>query len=88
MRDERTCPHPEVFNPTRYLDTEGRLRESDPSDAAFGFGRRICPGRYFAVDTIWVAMVHILATFDIEKARDKTGKVIEPSGECTFGLVV
>ena len=88
MRDEDVCPHPEVFNPTRYLDGEGRLSETDPSEAVFGFGRRICPGRYFAADTIWIAMAHILATFDIEKAIDKDGKEIEPSGEYTAGILV
>ena len=90
LHDENICPNPEIFEPTRYLTADGKLNTgiTDPSEAVFGFGRRICPGRYFALDTVWIAIAHILATFDIQKPLDKSGRVIDPSGEYTPGILM
>ncbi|KZT03180.1 cytochrome P450 [Laetiporus sulphureus 93-53] len=48
-RDAVTYPDPEAFNPDRFRedadDTDGIL---DPHIYTFGFGRRICPGRWLA----------------------------------------
>jgi hypothetical protein len=38
----------------------------------------ICPGRYLANDTVWIAIARILAVFTISKAKDANGNVIEP----------
>ncbi|ETW78619.1 cytochrome P450 monooxygenase 85 [Heterobasidion irregulare TC 32-1] len=50
LHNETTYPEPDLFSPQRFLNAA-----STPSfpDAAFGFGRRIYPGRY--IDT-WHAM--------------------------------
>lgn len=38
--------HPERFRPERFLTPEGAMNPKVPdTDAAFGYGRRICPGR-------------------------------------------
>lgn len=50
----------------------------DPRVAAFGFGRRVCVGRHMAYDSMWMAIVSTLATFDIEKAKDESGAPITP----------
>ncbi|KAJ7076205.1 hypothetical protein B0H15DRAFT_893540, partial [Mycena belliarum] len=42
---------------------------------------RACPGRHLAVSSVWTTAVAILATFNINKAVDETGRVIEPTGE-------
>ncbi len=39
---------------------------------------RICPGRFFAMDSLWISVASILATFNIEKAKDEQGRDIEP----------
>ena len=39
---------------------------------------RICPGRYLAFDTLWIFVASTLAVYDIRKAVDGEGKVIEP----------
>lgn len=44
---------------------------------AFGYSRRICPGRYFAQDILFLAVSNLLAIFTIEKAVDKNGRAIE-----------
>lgn len=38
----------------------------------------VCPGRYFAADTLWITLAHILAVYDLKKAKDSDGNVIEP----------
>ncbi|KAJ6466567.1 cytochrome P450 [Mycena vitilis] len=75
-RDESIYPNPEEFNPERFLTADGQYREVDDV-LAFGFGRRICPGRYTADASVWAAIVSILASFDIAKAKDATGQEIE-----------
>ncbi len=49
----------------------------DPQDVAFGFGRRVCPGRYMAYDTMWIAITTLLMCAEICPAKDGAGKEIE-----------
>lgn len=90
LHDEKMYPNPEVFDPTRWLTPDGQLvkMNPDPLDLSFGFGRRICPGRHFAYDTIFIAVAHMLATFEITKAIDADGNTITPKGEYTTGLIM
>ena len=89
LHDENTYPKPDVFDPTRYLMSDGSLNKDAPrpEDTAFGFGRRRCPGRHLATESMWTVISHILATLKIEKARDASGKILEPSGEYSSGLI-
>ncbi|KAJ3516119.1 hypothetical protein NLJ89_g1327 [Agrocybe chaxingu] len=48
---------------------------------------RICLGRYMAFSSVWINVASILATFNISKAIDADGKVIEPSHEYSSSLV-
>jgi cytochrome P450 len=79
QHDEEVNPDPFAFRPESFLK-DGKLdpRVQDPEIAAFGLGRRICPGRYMALDSVWITVVSILGMFSIEKAIDEDGKVIEP----------
>ncbi|TFK73206.1 cytochrome P450 [Pluteus cervinus] len=74
MRDEESYPEPEAFRPERYLKPDGTLdaRQSDRV-LAYGFGRRACPGKDLASESFWLGIAHILASFDIAKAKDKEG---------------
>ncbi|KAF9463660.1 cytochrome P450 [Collybia nuda] len=66
LRDERVYPEPLEFKPERFLNAPGSEVPPDPATlGAFGFGRRICPGRHFALETLWLAMACILARFEI-----------------------
>ena len=88
LRDERLYPEPELFKPDRFM-RDGHLNPDVPnaSIAAFGFGRRVCPGRYMAYDSMWIAMASILATLDLKPAMDETGKPILPREDYGQGLV-
>lgn len=70
---------PERFDPTRYLTTDGHLKSDAMQDNSkyFGFGRRICPGRFFANDSLWAAAAVILSAFRFEMAKDSFGNEIE-----------
>ncbi|KAF8218550.1 cytochrome P450 [Tricholoma matsutake] len=89
LHDEKVYPEPFEFKPERFMK-DGKLDPSirDPAHAAFGFGRRICPARYMAFSAIWIAIASLIAAFDIKKAVDENGEVIEPSQEYLSALVV
>ncbi|EKM48686.1 uncharacterized protein PHACADRAFT_154991 [Phanerochaete carnosa HHB-10118-sp] len=89
LHDEEQFPNPDVFNPNRFLDSDGHLLKHlvNTVSNAFGFGRRICPGRYFALDVVWLTVANVLATFKIEKPFDEMGNVVEPSGEFISGFI-
>lgn len=82
LHDENIYPDPFEFNPDRFINSEtGDIDYSkarDPMHACFGFGRRICPGRFMAFEALWLAIASLIAVFDIEKPKEK---VTLPSGE-------
>ncbi|KAJ7164332.1 cytochrome P450 [Mycena filopes] len=87
LHNEDVYPDPEAFKPERFL-LDGHLNPAVPDpDAAFGFGRRLCPGRHMATASLWSCIASILATFDITKALDEQGHEIEPSYEFESGFI-
>ncbi|KAJ7607912.1 cytochrome P450 [Roridomyces roridus] len=88
LHDEIVYPDPYIFNPERFL-LDGKLNSSVQwPDAAFGFGRRICPGRHMAKSSIWIGIASILAAFDITKEVGQDGQVVEPSYEYFAAMVL
>lgn len=82
LHDESRYPNPDNFDPSRFLTNDGQLDRSVPDPIeAFGFGRRICPGRHFVTDAAWIAIAYLLSAYSIEKLVDDAGNVVEPSGE-------
>ncbi|KAI3614000.1 cytochrome p450 [Moniliophthora roreri] len=68
LHDEATYgPHPNIFDPSRFLTEDGSLNTAipDPSTSVFGFGRRICPGRHLAVSTTFATIAYVLQCFEI-----------------------
>jgi cytochrome P450 len=88
LHDENRYPEPFRFNPDRHMKN-GKLNDDvlDPASATFGYGRRICPGRFVATSSVWITLASILAVFDITKPVDKYGRAIEPSDEGLAGLM-
>jgi hypothetical protein len=82
-------PDPEVFNPSRYLTSEGALNPSvrDPRIACFGFGRRICPGIHVADASLFAMVSTLLATVDIIRAKDANGNEVVPEVDVTTGIL-
>jgi len=65
--DPSRYPSPETFNPSRFLETPNHKAERDPRDFTFGYGRRICPGRYVADNALFITIAQSLAVFKFEK---------------------
>ena len=49
---------------------------------------RICVGKYLAEASVWIAMVTMLAVFNINKAKDESGREIEIVPEFTPGVIM
>ncbi|KAJ7484409.1 cytochrome P450 [Mycena latifolia] len=75
LHDEEIFPEPFKFRPDRYLTDD---RAGSTVAAAFGFGRRICPGMHIAENSVFIAIATMLCVFRISKAVDEHGKDIEP----------
>ncbi|KAJ4478446.1 cytochrome P450 [Lentinula aciculospora] len=54
---------PREFIPERFMDS--LVSTIDPAAYAFGFGRRYCPGRFLADNSVSIMISTILAAFDI-----------------------
>jgi cytochrome P450 len=83
-QEENVGPHPDRFIPERFLPGGGATLGT--ADVAFGYGRRICPGRFMGRATSWIAIASVLAAFDIFPALDEHGKEIIPEEIYLAGL--
>ncbi|CAG8889899.1 unnamed protein product [Penicillium egyptiacum] len=59
----------------------------DPSEIAFGYGRRSCAGRFFADQSVYITVFQLLAAFDIRKAKDVHGNEIPVVLKAIPGMV-
>jgi len=83
LHDEDTYEDPMTFWPERF---DGRFPDiKDPRSFVFGFGRRLCPGRHLAANSVFIAMACLLSTFDFSKARDVNGTEIDPPIDYSLG---
>ncbi|KAI0767399.1 cytochrome P450, partial [Fomes fomentarius] len=87
MHDPEVFEDPETFRPERYIK-DGALNPSvrDPAAFTFGFGRRICPGRYFAEAAMFINVAAALHVFDISPPLDERGNVIRIVPKMTDGI--
>ncbi|QRV73455.1 cytochrome P450 family protein [Ceratobasidium sp. AG-Ba] len=67
-RDVKLYQDPETFNPNRFLDP------NVPPPPIFGWGRRKCPGMYFAESLVFVCIASILAGFNIKSSEETQGR--------------
>ncbi|PBK98045.1 hypothetical protein ARMGADRAFT_903194, partial [Armillaria gallica] len=62
-RDPDTFKDLDRCIPEHFLKN-GILCEDVP-DLMWGFGRRMCAGRVFAESTLWIAVSHVLAVYNL-----------------------
>ncbi|KLO13195.1 cytochrome P450 [Schizopora paradoxa] len=90
-RNEAEYPDATRFLPERFLkDLVHPLNFSAISEGhyAFGFGRRVCPGKLFAAQTVWIGIVRLIWAFNFTHARDENGETIPViAGNSTSGVV-
>ncbi|KZV94234.1 cytochrome P450 [Exidia glandulosa HHB12029] len=72
------------FRPQRHLDDDGNLDRTvftghDDQHGSFGFGRRICIGRHFAADTLFITCATILWACNLKPETLESGAAAMPS---------
>ncbi|KAJ3761410.1 cytochrome P450 [Lentinula raphanica] len=84
-----------LFRPERHLDKDGKFnqaafpRTKNEGHNTFGFGRRICVGRYLAVNSLFLSMASILWFFDIKPPVNDDGSPVKLTEDTiNEGLVV
>lgn len=83
LHDPIAYPDPEAFRPERFLAPDGTLIEDPLLTSAFGWGRRLCPGRFLADSTAWAVVASVLSAFNVSKAKDAEGREISVDTEFT-----
>ncbi|KIM91461.1 hypothetical protein PILCRDRAFT_647 [Piloderma croceum F 1598] len=86
MTKRNIYPEPSLFSPERWIMKDDQKEPRHPSKVTFGFRRRICPSKELAEDSIYIIVVSILATLNVQKAKDAQGKPITPHGRNCKGL--
>jgi len=85
--NEEKYPNPSEFDPDRFLNPNGTLTD-DTVSVVWGFGRRICPGRYLGEASLWSAMACLLAVFKFSKTKDETGRENEINPQWKAGITM
>ena len=69
LHDPAIYPEPDAFRPERFLNPDCSLRDDPLLSSAFGYGKRICPGRHFVDATLFIYVASMLSVFHIETAQ-------------------
>lgn len=83
LHDPEVYKNPLAYEPERFLEPRN---EPEPEDV-WGYGRRICPGRFLASESLYLTVARTLAAFTISKGVDENGKEIDVELKHTPGLV-
>ncbi|RDB17752.1 hypothetical protein Hypma_001133 [Hypsizygus marmoreus] len=89
LHDEKLFPNSHIFDPQRFIGADGEVCVGplDPTAFAFGYGRRICPGRHLADVSLWITISSILTVFDITPSIDENGHTIEVTPQFVSGVI-
>ncbi|KAI0751762.1 cytochrome P450 [Daedaleopsis nitida] len=89
MHDPEVYESPDEFRPERFI-RDGKINQDmrSPLSFIFGFGRRICPGRYFALAGLFIQAASVLHVFDIGPPLDEAGRPIMVDSTMTDGFLV
>jgi hypothetical protein len=90
LHDPAVYPEPLKFYPDRFMDEKGGSGPAAPHDhvnVAFGYGRRICPGRFMADAQLWISIACILSAFEILPGVDETGQYIKTEAAFASGMI-
>ncbi|KAL1721430.1 cytochrome P450 [Schizophyllum commune] len=81
--DERVYSEPWKFDPDRYLPKDQGGRGEPMTAPHFGYGRRICPGRFTGENSVFIAIATMLHVLSFDKERDEEGNEITVNAETT-----
>ncbi|EIM80470.1 cytochrome P450 [Stereum hirsutum FP-91666 SS1] len=84
--DDELYSDPMSFRPERFMPGVDGTPPRDPNTIAFGFGRRICPGRFLAEQQLWLQIATTLLCFNIRRTCDEAGNEIIPPRFYSSGM--
>ncbi|KAJ7867164.1 cytochrome P450, partial [Mycena leptocephala] len=84
LRHPGVFPNPQEFQPARFLNDP---RAVEVASSIFGFGRRACPGAYFAEATMFIAIATVLAQCSISDPVDDLGSKLSKDVELQPGTI-
>ncbi|EMD32418.1 hypothetical protein CERSUDRAFT_118759 [Gelatoporia subvermispora B] len=88
LHDPDTYPEPMKFSPERFLQSNSDSGlNPDPAIGAFGYGRRICPGRFMANNSLFIIIASVLVAFDIGPGVDGSGIPTPTTAVFTNGMI-
>jgi len=84
------------FDPARHLDASGDIAPGTSDTAtkeghvSYGFGRRLCPGRYVANNSLFIDIAIMLWAMKIERKKDASGQLLplDVDGFVDHGIVM
>ncbi|XP_072043720.1 cytochrome P450 2J6-like [Amphiura filiformis] len=84
-RDASICKDPEVFQPERFLDKQGKV-DNFKGQIAFGVGKRACLGEQLARMELFIVFTHLMHRYTFRKptpdttmnAKPRAGGVLAP----------
>jgi cytochrome P450 len=85
---------PTHFDPALHLDTSGDVAPSPPDTkeghVSYEFGRRKCPGRHAANNSLFIEIAIMLWEMKIERKKDASGRLfpLDVDGFVDHGIVV
>ncbi|KAI0670966.1 CyP450 monooxygenase [Trametes maxima] len=89
LHDPEMYDRPNEFLPERFI-RDGKLdftAARDPTTIMFGFGRRVCAGRYFARNSLFITIASVLHVFTVGLPLDEDGRPIQIKYEQSHGLL-
>jgi hypothetical protein len=66
LHDPVRYPEPDSFNPERFINSDGSLRDDPALSTIFGLGKRICPGRHLTDALFFIIVASFLSVFNIK----------------------
>ncbi|KAF9456686.1 cytochrome P450 [Collybia nuda] len=87
FHDPDIYPSHADFIPERFLSPENSDVNPDPRPFAFGYGRRVCPGKHLADASLFMLVASTLSMFKISPAKDKNEMPIIPVPNYQPGVI-
>lgn len=94
MHDPDVFDDPLEFKPERYLMRDPDTNQLkinpavlDPENAAFGYGRRICPGRHLSTEALTLMVASLLTVFNVNAPKDASGRPTKVKLETGAGFL-